>query len=174
MLYTPTIGKISSPFGWRWRNTDWHGGIDFGAPVGTPVFAANGGTVLGVWPNGALNKYGRVIVLKHNEPYDAPYSLYAHLSDTIVAPGQPVIKGQRIGYTGTTAASREDSGRKVPPHLHFELLSHWPPPKPDVYRVDPTSFLDPKLVPPNTATGIGIGTLLLLGGAGYYFWRKRR
>lgn len=176
MLYTPTNGKVSSPFGWRWGGTDWHGGIDFGAPIGTPVFAANAGTVVGVWPNGSLNKYGRVIVLKHDEPADAPYSLYAHLSDSIVTKGQHVIRGQRIGAIGNTAASHEDANRTVPPHLHFELLSKWPPPAPDTYRVNPSQYLDKSVFPKGMApaTGIGIGTLLLLGGGAWWYWKSKQ
>ena len=177
MLYTPTNGMVSSPFGLRWGGTDWHGGIDFATSIGTPVFAAQSGTVVGVWANGVLNKYGRVIVLKHDDASPAPYSLYAHLSDSIVSKGQHVNRGQRIGATGNTGASHDDASRTVPPHLHFELLSKWPPPAPDTYRVNPTSYLDPAVFPKGLkpeVVGIGFGTLLLLGGGAYWFWKSRR
>lgn len=173
MLFTPVAARVSSPFGWRWNGQDWHGGVDFGAPLGSPVYAAHSGTVVNVWPDGALSKYGRVIVIKHDEPAPAPYSLYAHLGSSLVGRGDSVSRGQKIGTSGDTAASSTDANRKVPPHLHFELLSKWPPPAPDTYRVDPTEYLDPAVFPNiMKPVSIGIGTLVLLGGGAYWLWKR--
>lgn len=166
-LARPTVGPVSSPFGWRWNYTDWHGGVDFSAPIGTPVYAAESGRVVNVWSDGAMSKYGRTIVIEHDSPVPAPYSLYAHLSGASVVKGQHVNKGQRIGSTGITAASTADATRTVPPHLHFELLTRWPPPAPDAYRVDPSAALG------LSGSGLGVGSLLVLGGAGWWLLRSR-
>ncbi len=172
MILRPTTGRISSPFGWRWGFSDWHGGVDFAAPIGTPVYAAHSGTVVNVWPNGAMDKYGRAIVIKHDQPADAPYSLYAHLSAATVAKGERVSQGQRIGSVGTTAASRSDASRTVPAHLHFELLSYWPPAKKDQYRVDPTPFLDARGTDIRPETGLGLGSIAAL--LGLWWWVRNR
>lgn len=172
MLARPTAGKVSSPFGWRMLGAtpDKHSGIDFSARVGTPVYAADAGTVVNVWPNGAMSKYGMAIVVKHDTSNPAPYSLYAHLSAANVAKGQHVSKGQRIASTGITAASTADANRVVPPHLHFELLSKWPPSGTDQDRVDPTAFLG--MAPSPATTGIGLGAVAALLGVLWYLRRK--
>jgi murein DD-endopeptidase MepM/ murein hydrolase activator NlpD len=85
-----------------------HSGVDLSAPPGTPVMAANGGTVIFAgWSNWG---YGYSIVLAHG-PYT---TLYGHLSGINVGCAQRVSAGQVIGAVGS-------SGDSTGPHLHFEI-----------------------------------------------------
>lgn len=100
-------------YGYRGK---WHNGIDFGIPIGTPIFAAEAGTVLATGnedaycPRGA---YGKFILIKHNNNLT---TLYGHLSKWIVSPGQTVTRGQVIGYSGKT-------GYATGAHLHFTVFA---------------------------------------------------
>ena len=92
--------------------------VDFGAPVGTAVYAANDGTVIVAKPSGYNGGYGTYIVIEHS---NGTQTLYAHLSKISVTEGSTVTKGQRIGSSGNT-------GRSTGPHLHFEVragLNPW-------------------------------------------------
>lgn len=86
-----------------------HPAIDIGAPTGTPVVAADEGTVItaGWSPVG----YGNLILIRHPDGF---VTLYAHLSSINVNYGDYVARGQRIGAVGST-------GRSTGPHLHFEI-----------------------------------------------------
>jgi murein DD-endopeptidase MepM/ murein hydrolase activator NlpD len=86
-----------------------HWALDIAAPSSTPVKAADRGTVVSAgWsPVG----YGFRVVIDHNNDY---VTLYAHLSDIYVKPGQVVGKGQFIGASGA-------NGNVTGPHLHFEI-----------------------------------------------------
>jgi murein DD-endopeptidase MepM/ murein hydrolase activator NlpD len=86
----------------------WHSGVDLSVPIGTPVYAANGGPVLfSGWNSWG---YGNTVVIGHG-----PYStLYGHLDRTAVGCGQYVHTGAIIGYSGST-------GNSSGPHLHFEI-----------------------------------------------------
>ncbi|OGB92018.1 MAG: hypothetical protein A2Z31_01625, partial [candidate division NC10 bacterium RBG_16_65_8] len=83
-----------------------HTGMDFSAPAGTPVLAANAGVV-------ALAEEhffaGKSLVLDHGEGL---YTMYFHLEDSLVRPGQRVAQGALIGWVGST-------GRATGPHLHW-------------------------------------------------------
>jgi murein DD-endopeptidase MepM/ murein hydrolase activator NlpD len=116
-----------------------HQGIDFAAPEHTPVFAIGPADVKASYKNGALDGYGNTIILEH-----APnaYSLYAHLSEIFVIPGELVNEGQTIGAVGTTAAKRDDPAHSVGAHLHFEMLTRWPPRSRYSDRVDPERILE--------------------------------
>jgi murein DD-endopeptidase MepM/ murein hydrolase activator NlpD len=108
----PVPCPISSGFGLRFHPilgyARLHSGIDFAAPLGTPIRAAADGEVIWAsWRGG----YGRCIILLHG---DGVATLYAHCSDTVVRPGQQVKRGQWIGNVGTT-------GLSTGPHLHFEI-----------------------------------------------------
>lgn len=86
-----------------------HEGIDFVAPVGTPVLATASGQVVQARYNGA---YGNMVELLHAEGF---VTRYAHLQKILVQPGQRVGAGDRIGLLGNT-------GRSTGPHLHYEVL----------------------------------------------------
>jgi murein DD-endopeptidase MepM/ murein hydrolase activator NlpD len=104
---------ITSPFGWRTHPVlgygRFHTGTDLGAPLGTPVLAAYAGQVaIADW----LGGYGLTVVLNHNK--NSQETLYAHLSELFVKPGEWVKQGETIGRVGST-------GMSTGPHLHFEV-----------------------------------------------------
>jgi len=114
LLRTPIDGaKLTSGFGVRRHPimgyTLMHRGVDFGAPVGTPIQAAGDGVVEQAGWNGA---YGNYIRVKHGNGYS---TAYAHLSRLGVKAGQRVRQGQILGAVGTT-------GRSTGPHLHYEVV----------------------------------------------------
>jgi murein DD-endopeptidase MepM/ murein hydrolase activator NlpD len=89
----------------RWRA---HLGVDYGAPIGTPVRSVGDGVVdFSGWQNG----YGNVVQVNHG---NGKSTLYAHLSRKDVKVGQRVQQGQRVGAVGMT-------GWSTGPHLHFEF-----------------------------------------------------
>lgn len=85
-----------------------HPGVDVAVPIGVPVRASGGGTVLQA---GEDPEYGTFVLVEHPEGYQ---SKYGHLSRTTVAAGQMVEAGVVIGLSGNT-------GRSSAPHLHFEI-----------------------------------------------------
>lgn len=86
-----------------------HRGIDFAAPMGTPVLATAGGTiVLAGWCSRGT---GNCVVIDHGDGWK---SQYFHLSRVDVAAGARVGQGQRVGALGST-------GRSTGPHLHFQI-----------------------------------------------------
>jgi murein DD-endopeptidase MepM/ murein hydrolase activator NlpD len=89
--------------------SDWHPGIDLAAPTGTPIFAANGGTV--IFAGRSNWGYGLAVVISSG-PF---FTLYGHMSQVNVSCGQVVGTGQQIGAVGST-------GNSSGPHLHFEIL----------------------------------------------------
>ena len=100
-------------YGYRGK---WHNGIDIGVPIGTPVFAAEGGTVAAVGNQDAYcyrGAYGRFVVINHENNLT---TLYAHLSRQVVEKGDIVKRGQLIGYVGRT-------GYATGPHLHFSVFA---------------------------------------------------
>lgn len=107
-------GVISSGYGARTGpiegGYDWHPGIDIAVEFGTPVYAAAAGTVEQAGPNGG---YGRYVRIAHGNGYE---TAYGHMSGLAVAAGQKVIKGEIIGFVGST-------GYSTGPHLHYEVLA---------------------------------------------------
>ena len=92
-----------------------HDGTDFGAPCGTPIRAAAGGTVLATFHNAG---YGNRIIMDNG--YQRGVGLattYNHLSDSSASVGERVTRGEIIGYVGTTGASTGC-------HLHFMVLEN--------------------------------------------------
>lgn len=90
-----------------------HKGIDIAAPYGTPIYAAESGTVIETgsgWNGG----YGNCIRIEHA---DGKVTLYGHQSSLAVEYGDYVVKGQLIGYVGSTGDSTGN-------HLHFEVRSN--------------------------------------------------
>lgn len=88
-----------------------YNGVDFGAPVGTPVVAAAAGKVIVSKPTGYNGGYGHYVVVEHD---NGTQTLYAHLSSVVASVGDDVVKGQKIALSGNT-------GRSTGPHLHFEV-----------------------------------------------------
>lgn len=107
--------------GWTYNDGSAHNAIDLRASVGTPVFAAEPGTVNMVqyWDGKTIKgnqSYGNLIRIRHSN-YQGTKQLetyYAHLSKILVSNGQTVSEGQIIGYSGNT-------GHSTGPHLHFEV-----------------------------------------------------
>ena len=88
-----------------------HLGIDYGAPVGTPVQSIGSGTVVFAGRQGGA---GNLVHLRHSNGYE---TMYMHLSRILVRGGQKVEQGQRIGLVGAT-------GLATGPHLDFRILQH--------------------------------------------------
>ena len=112
------IGIITQRYGETAYSTAYyhgkpHNGLDIGAPIGTPVYAAADGTIVRVDYNGWYYQYGRYIMIDHGNNLS---TLYAHLSKAIVTSGQSVSRGQLIGYVGET-------GFATGPHLHFGVYA---------------------------------------------------
>jgi murein DD-endopeptidase MepM/ murein hydrolase activator NlpD len=101
----PARGSVTSEFGNRWGRL--HAGIDIAAPTGTPIYAAQGGTVIF---SGVQSGYGNVVIVSHGGGLT---TLYGHQSRVAASNGQAVSQGDNIGYVGNT-------GRSTGPHLHFE------------------------------------------------------
>jgi murein DD-endopeptidase MepM/ murein hydrolase activator NlpD len=98
--------RVHPVYGYR----SCHTGVDIGAPSGTQIIAARGGTV--VWTSSDLSgPYGNNTLIDHGNGLS---TFYAHQSGFAVSPGERVSKGEVIGYVGSTGYS---SG----PHLHFEV-----------------------------------------------------
>ena len=103
--YTLSAGYGAGGSAW---SSGYHTGLDFAAPMGTPVYAATNGVVVEAGWAGA---YGQNIVIQHD---DGTQTAYAHLSSIGVSVGQSVSAGQQIGAVGST-------GNSSGPHLHFEV-----------------------------------------------------
>ncbi|CAM4199678.1 M23 family metallopeptidase [Pseudoalteromonas byunsanensis] len=121
LLKTPLNGaRLSSDFGRRKHPilgyTRLHAGLDFGAPLGTPIFAAGNGIIEKVgWGGG----FGNRVLIQHGQGY---HTLYAHLdrfADGLKL-GDKVAQGQVIGYLGNTGLSQAR-------HLHYEVHKHGRP-----------------------------------------------
>lgn len=104
----PTSGPVTSPFGPR--NGSYHYGIDYGAPIGTPIVAAASGKVA---KTSCGSGYGVCLVVQHD---NGTQTLYAHLNEMYVSSGEKVSQGETIAALGNT-------GRSTGPHLHFEIIN---------------------------------------------------
>ena len=107
-----------------------HSAWDIGAAAGTPVVAADDGTVTvtqkwnGLVTKGDNNSYGHLVQITHA---DGTVTLYAHLSEINVRQGDTVVRGQQIGRVGET-------GYADGAHLHFEVITA-------TGKVDPADYL---------------------------------
>jgi murein DD-endopeptidase MepM/ murein hydrolase activator NlpD len=126
------LKRIASGFGYRihpiYKTLRMHTGIDFSAPVGTPIYATGDGVVEHL--KNKMTGYGKVMMINHGFGYE---SLYAHMSKIFVKPGEKVKRGQIIGYVGNT-------GRSTGPHLHYEIRKNGKP-------VNPVHFFFQDLTP---------------------------
>ena len=123
----------SSPFGWR---TDpftgarsFHTGIDYAAPLGTPVLAIADGTVTTAGPD---QIYGGLVIITHQIDGRPVATAYGHMppEQIRVHAGQQVSAGEQIGQVGS-------EGRSTGPHLHVEVR----PGGPDAMAADPGPWL---------------------------------
>lgn len=105
--------RLTSRFGPRWGGV--HHGLDFAAPIGTPLRSLSTGVVTDVKTGHGV--YGTYIDVKFT---DGSLARYAHLSRADVALGAKVGAGQTIGLSG-------NSGRSTGPHLHLEIHPHGDP-----------------------------------------------
>ena len=108
----PTSGRISSYFGGRKSpggiGSTNHKGIDIAVPIGTPIYAADGGTVT---YSGWMSGYGYLVQIDHGNGY---VTRYGHNSSLTVSVGQHVYKGQQVARAGST-------GNSTGNHCHFEV-----------------------------------------------------
>ncbi len=112
----PVVGEITQGY------SEKHPALDLGAPYGSPVYAAQAGTV--THSGWARTGYGYTVILDHGEGVQ---SLYSHMKGAWVTVGQKVERGQLIGEVGST-------GHSSGPHVHFEI-------RVDGKRVDPSGYL---------------------------------
>jgi len=108
-------GEMTSPFGMRYHPVlhfvRMHTGVDWAAPIGTPIYAAGNGVVIkAAWDSG----YGRRVEVQHANGYVTTYN---HLSNfgRGITEGLRVTQGQVVGYLG-------QSGLATGPHLHYEVI----------------------------------------------------
>ena len=136
MINITRITKGNNKITWKYSNE--HKGVDIGYLGGDNDFilAHSDGMVVAAVTGKKNNpnatgtaSYGNYIKIKH---YNGYYTLYAHLSEVYVKKGEKVVKGQIIGYMGS-------SGNANGKHLHFEVRN-----KNDV-RIDPTKYVNSDL-----------------------------
>ena len=110
---SPVIGRISSPFGYRYSpihgTMEFHDGVDIAIPVGTPLAAPRYGYVIAT---GYSASFGRFLRIAHNDDYE---TFFAHLNYVPIAIGDRVEQGERVAYSGNT-------GWSTAPHLHFSIF----------------------------------------------------
>lgn len=117
-LIWPINGPLTSPFGQRWGRL--HAGIDISAPDGTPIRAADSGSVvIAGWMGG----YGNYTCIQHTGSLS---TCYAHQSRLGTSNGASVRQGQVMGYVGNT-------GNSFGAHLHFEVRVNGSPVNPMGY-----------------------------------------
>lgn len=120
--------RLSSRFGYRidpvYGGGENHGGQDFAAEKGTPVYVTGDGVVVVVNLN-PRKGYGNEIVVNHGYGY---MTRYAHLNTVDVAVGLKVQRGEKIGTVGST-------GKSTGPHLHYEVIYRG-------RRVNPVNYMD--------------------------------
>lgn len=122
------------------RTESTHKGVDIMAPYGSPVYAADAGSVAAAWPDGQVSGYGNTVVMWHP---DGTQTLYAHLDRFAdgIRRGAQRAKGDLLGYVGQTQKPR--GPMQTPPHLHFEAHALQTlginPNRPE--RLDPLAYL---------------------------------
>jgi murein DD-endopeptidase MepM/ murein hydrolase activator NlpD len=128
----PIANDVISGFGYRMhpilKVRKLHTGLDFGAPMGSPVYATADG-IVSVVGNGG-NGYGLQVDIQHGYGYETKF---AHLSKSAVTVGKKVKRGDLIAYTG-------NSGLSKGPHLHYEI-------KKDGIKIDPIDYFYSDLSP---------------------------
>jgi murein DD-endopeptidase MepM/ murein hydrolase activator NlpD len=127
-----SLTRIASGFGYRidpvYKVTKLHAGLDFAAPIGTPIYAtADGKVKLSGYNEGG---YGNHVVISHGYGYE---TLYGHMVRIKARVGKKVKRGEVIGWVGST-------GKSTGPHCHYEVHKNGTP-------VDPVYFFYNDLTP---------------------------
>ena len=122
------LKRTASGWGFRihpiYKVRKMHWGMDFTAPVGTPVYATGNGKVVEIAGSvSGFTEFGKYVKIDHGYGYE---TVYGHLSKYNIKPGQEVKRGDIIGFVGNTGAS-------TAPHLHYEVHK-------DGQRVNPALF----------------------------------
>lgn len=119
------LNRVASGFGYRidpiYKDRRLHAGLDFTAPIGTPIYAAADGVIKDAGFN--TGGYGNRVVVNHGFGYE---TLYAHMVRIKARVGTRVKRGEVIGYVGT-------SGKSTGPHLHYEVHKNGTPLDPIYY-----------------------------------------
>jgi len=131
----PVNGRITSGFGIRFhpvlKVSRMHPGLDFHAPVGTPIYATGDGVIKDAKSGSGL---GRFVKIEH--PTAGYLTVYGHMSKIAqgIRPGKAVKRGDLIGYSGNTGLSEA-------PHLHYEVRDL------EGNQLNPIYFLAPSVTP---------------------------
>ena len=104
----PVRGRVISGYGAK-ASGERNDGINIEVPEGTPIKAAEGGTV--IYAGNELKGYGNLVLIKHPSGF---VSAYAHASEILVKRDDVIMRGQTIGKVGAT-------GNVSRPQLHFEI-----------------------------------------------------
>ncbi|WP_433685543.1 M23 family metallopeptidase [Nocardia sp. CA-119907] len=124
-----TSGTFTSGFGQRWGVL--HGGVDIAAPIGTPIYAVEDGTVIDAGPAAGFGMWVRV------RGDDGTVTVYGHINTAVVSVGEHVLAGDEIATVG-------NRGESTGPHCHFEVWLN------GTDRIDPVPWL--------ATRGISLGT----------------
>lgn len=107
------LTRVASGFGNRidpiYKSRHFHAGLDFTAPIGTPIYATADGVVKEA--GFSTGGYGNHVVINHGYGYE---TLYGHMYKVKTTAGKLVKRGEVIGYVGT-------SGKSTGPHCHYEV-----------------------------------------------------
>ena len=150
VLFSWPLSAHTITAGWFYSDGTLHRAIDLRAAVGTPVYAAEDGTVDWVqdWDGQSTRgnqSYGNMVRIRHDDYKGGKLqTLYAHLEVRKVKYGQAVKEGELIGYSG-------NSGNSTGPHLHFEVRLNGT-------RYNPLNWLDSDFTVKDAATGAHLGT----------------
>lgn len=125
----PTSRPYTITSGYQWRYGEFHGALDIYVGFGSPVYAANNGTVIDVGTGcirgatGCNGTRGNYIIISHN--IKGYYTQYMHLNTVLVQPGQTVERGQKIATMGNTGqvypTPAYGSSSYAGTHLHYEV-----------------------------------------------------
>lgn len=119
------LNRIASGFGYRidpiYKDRRAHLGLDFSAPMGTPIYATADGKVVDAGFN--TGGFGNRVVINHGFGYE---TLYGHMVRIKARVGEMVKRGEVIGYVG-------NSGKSTAPHCHYEVHKRGIPVDPIYY-----------------------------------------
>ena len=126
------LKRIASGFGYRidpiYKTVKLHPGLDFTAPAGTPIYATADGVIEFAGNRG--DGYGNNVIINHGFGYK---TLYGHMYRIKARGGQKVIRGEVIGWVGST-------GKSTGPHCHYEVIKNG-------NKIDPIYFFYNDLTP---------------------------